>query len=227
MTNRQRYVVLMLASTASLFGQGVPVLKRGNVELGGFAAFTFGGSATVPLDFSQFGLSKAQYSPPQSNGGGGVHAGVALSKHVMLYGEYAFLTGGKADIVDDAYNRNAPAQTRVYANAKNNSTEFEGGVEVRFETRKAPKLVPYFSVGAGIVRTSGSLSQGSIGSSPPGPQSTFSGVLHATNIAANGGGGVRYFFTEHAGLRVEAKGFAGDGDLRFGRLVFGLFYQFH
>jgi hypothetical protein len=226
MTVTQRFVVLTLALALPGFGQGVPVLKRGNFELGGFAAFTFGGTATPNLDFTVFGLGKANYAPPQSNGGGGVHIGVAMSKRVMVFGEFGYLSGGQGQIVNDSYTVGGPGVQRLYAQFKSSAVQGEGGLEVRFPTSRAPKLVPYLSLGAGVLRTTGSLSQGSIGDSPPGLKSTFSGSLHVNSTIGSGGGGVRYFFTEHAGLRAEVKGFGGQHDLRFGRLVFGLFYQF-
>ena len=163
---------------------------------------------------------------PSSNGEVGVHAGVALSSRFVVYGEAAYLAGGRLDVNRDFYVRNDanPVEQRAYTDGRLGSFDINGGFEYRWQTKRNPKLVPYISGGAGAIRTNVNLQQGSLGLARPGQ--TYSTSTRNTSAVGNGGGGVRYFFTEHAGLRVEMKGFKGESGISFGRLSFGLFYQF-
>ena len=220
--------VLTLLAAPAAFGQGVPVLKRGNVELGGFGGATFGSSINQlsTAGFVARGANVAQqtFLTPSSNGLAGAHFGLALSRNFVLYGEVAYLAGGRFQFNQDVYVTDATrVEQRITADGSLNSVDFNGGLEYRWQTRRIPKLVPYLTAGVGGLRSSINLQQAALGQSPG---LKFSGTFTETQAAGNGGGGIRYFFTEHAGLRVEMKGYKGEQGLGFGRLAFGLFYQF-
>src|SRR5271170_1232199 len=78
------------------WGQGVPVLHSGNVEISGFGLTQFGSTlggltSTNPSP----GMPSFSIVTPSSNGGGGVEGNWALAARVRLYAEWAYIAGGR------------------------------------------------------------------------------------------------------------------------------------
>ena len=211
-------VLSLVMAASSAFGQGVPVLKKGNFEIGAFGGSTFG-SGIGQLNTQ---INGRPYATPPSNGAIGTHFGLAASSHVVVYGEWAYLVGSRAEANQDLYLTNGTG-SRASVDGHLNAMDVNGGLEYRFQPKKSPKLVPYFLAGVGGIRSSVDFSQSQIGTTKG---SAFTSSIHQTSLVGTAGGGVRFFFTEHAGLRVELKGYEGQHSVHFGRLAFGLFYQF-
>jgi hypothetical protein len=225
------------------WSQGVPVLHAGNIEVSGFGTALFGSTLG--------GLTSTNPSPgmptftivsPSSNGGGGAEADWALTARVRLYAEWTYIAGGLT-VFNQDYVVNPPAGATLASTGRSLSAETSsysvlGGAQVLFPWARRPKIVPYGSLGLGVLGSKGGSSSATIGGAPG---LTSSGSLRATSLAAVGGVGLRYYFTERAGLRFEVNGIFGPSrsvtvgpipatvsanPTHFGRFVFGVFYQF-
>jgi len=126
----------------------------------------------------------------------------AHTKRLLLVGEFAFIPAG------------SEAAGVVKASAK--AYDFNGGIHYQFKI-KEPKAVPYVAGGLGVLHSTGSVKVSGFGGA-------FSQSASATDFYLNFGGGLRYYISDHWGIRPELKIYAGDDT--FMRLAIGIFYQF-
>jgi hypothetical protein len=194
--------VLLIASTVSaVFGQ-VSYVRPGSFELDPF----IGGS---------YGIVNAQFM-------GGANLTFAANKYILPYAEFGYfpqvaspsISSIKINILGSPYTSTENISFK----------DFHGGVHVRLPIHEKP-IVPYLAFGMGVL------------SSP-----TVTGLVTVTefnqlvpflqpaqtSFAVNGGGGLRYYFNQRYGVRIEAKVYKPTGTLNstFGKVEFGFFYQF-
>ncbi len=226
--------------------QGVPVLQRGNLELSGFGLSDFGSTTGGIISAgSAPGVPPFSIVTPSSNGGGGVQFDVAVARRVRLYAEWSFMAGGRVEFNQDYFLATGnPTTTRQSLIAETSTWDAQGGAQFLLPMKALPRFVPYVSGGLGVLGTRGGGSGAIIGASANTPFS-YSGSVQTRAVTGSFGIGARYYFTERAGLRFELDGFLGWGPAtttlslaattlavaneppRFGRVGFGVFYQFH
>jgi hypothetical protein len=161
-------------------------------------------------------------------GGGNLCYGV--TKSIMPYVEYGYFPSVHHETVGS------------FAGTGNNFTfafnlplsDFEGGVHVRIPIRES-RVVPYFVAGIGALTnpdTHATAFFPTFGT----VQSVVIPVPGNTAFAANFGGGLRFYTSQHFGFRVEAKVYKPVGGSSsnvnqlqsnvFGKVEAGFFYQF-
>ncbi|MGA3187429.1 MAG: outer membrane beta-barrel protein [Bryobacteraceae bacterium] len=140
---------------------------------------------------------------------GGGNLTYAATSVILPYVEYSYFP----PIVRQLNFDGLPGYTRVPFN------DFHGGVHIRIPIHDS-RIVPYLVVGLGALVY-------------PARQIYISGepsipVQRTADFAVNFGGGVRYYFSQHWGTRVEAKLYKPTGEYTgvFGKVEVGLFYQF-
>ena len=139
---------------------------------------------------------------------GGFTFASPTSRHLVPYLEVCYASLGTYDFRSGFLNGTANLrQSRMY--------DLNGGVHVRFPNRT--HAVPYIGAGIGLLRFSSDLESAALS----GNTTVHAG---ANYLAGNLSGGVRYYITNHVGVRPEVKGYLGNKN--FIRLAVGLFYQF-
>jgi hypothetical protein len=241
----------MSASGALASAQGVPVLRRGNIDIIGFGASSFGSglggitvsSTGVPITNGSFTLGA-----PSNNGGGGVRVSAAVTRRVRLYGEWAYTAGSRNNFSNNYINTaginpgDTPTTYQVTLSAQTSFQEGLGGLEWLFPIRRFPHVVPYVDVGVGVIALGGGANASVIGGAPT-TGANFSVSIQGRHFIGSGGVGVCYYFTERAGLRLELDGVFGpqshgnaevgagvvtpNGATHLGQFVYGFFYQIH
>jgi hypothetical protein len=188
--------------------QNVPYVRAGSFEVGPFVG-------------ASYGLVNAQYMV-----GGNVT--FAVNKFVLPYFEYTYLPKVAAPAPSSLLNFALPPGATFTSQENISFSDFHGGVHLRFPIREKP-IVPYLAFGVGGLdhfSASGTVTV----RNPDGTQ--FSGIgfkeAGAVDFAVNAGGGLRYYINQRWGLRVEAKVYKPTGTYTspFGKVEFGLFYQF-
>lgn len=196
---------LLLCSAA--IAQDEPAVRQGTTEIAAFV-----GSARDANGFKVMGGGNLAY---------------AVTRPVMLYGEFTYFpevgggipTGGGFSI----------AQGGVVSYAYTPAIEdIHGGIHIRFPI-KEHHVVPYAAAGVGVLRFSSSTFTAFV--TVPGQSQPFVfpnlTASTATKAAANFGGGLRFYFTEKFGMRLEGKAYkAADTDV-FGKITIGFFLQIH
>lgn len=176
----------------------VSYVRPNSFEVGPFVGVTYGLDATRVLS--------------------GGNLTYAVTKRILPYLEYSYFPPLlRSEVASNGYN----ASTRVPVN------DLHGGVHIRFPFHESP-IVPYAVIGFGALFypqrtiTFSTISQGQL---PPPPPIQ---VQSASNFAANFGGGIRYYFGQQWGMRLEAKVYKPTGEYTtaFGKVEVGLFYQF-
>jgi hypothetical protein len=201
-------VLAFLFVRVPAFGQSVPSVGTGNLEVGLFGGESYGLDRFRPM--------------------GGANVAYGLSPKLFPFVEASYLPGVARQLITPAGTSSATGE------GKFDMLDFHGGLHIRFR-RPESRVVPYAVVGAGLIHeSSGTLlvaeSFGSGARYTPG----FN-VRASTVFAVNFGGGLRFFFNEHLALRVEFKGFKPTSEPRAVALLSGavagkldphLFYRF-
>ena len=228
----------------STFAQGVPILIPGNLDVTAFGTSAFGSSlGSVTVSSSGIPSEKGTFTvgAPSSNGGGGVRATWAITRRIRLYAEWSYIAGSRNNVNTNWILAGPPESTRqITLNVDTSFNDVIGGLEWLFPIVRNPKLIPYLQVGAGTIIPGGSVSGSNIGATPGG---TFSAAIQGARVVWSGGSGIRYYFTERAGLCVEVDGLFGPGSAagtisgspavithgstHSGRFVYGFVYTFH
>jgi len=214
---------LTLATIA--YGQSVPVLRRGELEATVLGGFNFGGSlSSVSTTAVNSGATPLQVVTPSSNGSIGLRLGCNVTRNLLITVEWTYIAGGRIEFTQDYYLAEPPYKTqRTAVDAHASTMDFNGGVEYLFPLSHAARVIPFVLAGGSGLRSAGDLTFAAIGDAPG---NTFSGRFRDFHAAFDAGGGLRYYFSEHIGFRVEAR-FYKTRDLgNFGRLGFGIFYRF-
>jgi len=201
-----RVGLLAFAGAAAVFGQNVPYLRPGSIEVGPFV----GGS---------YGIVNAQAMV-------GGNFTVAANKYILPYVEFTYLP-------EVAFPTAIPVPSgasSVTVNRNISFYDFHGGVHIRIPIHEKP-YVPYVAFGVGelhhfeetnIMATVNFVGGGSVTLGPldqPG----------GSDFAVNFGGGLRYYFSSAKfGMRAEVKVYKPTGTFTstFGKAEIGLFYQF-
>jgi hypothetical protein len=197
--------LLALAPVAPGFGQNVPYLRPGSIEVGPF----LGGS---------YGIVDAQYMV-------GGNFTIAASKIILPYVEFTYLPE-----VANPTAVTAPSNvSSVTVNRNIDFYDFHGGVHIRLPIHEKP-YVPYLAFGVGTlhhfdqtVTATVKFTDGATLTLPPVVQPGGS------DFAVNFGGGLRYYFSSAKfGMRAEVKIYKPTGTFNstFGKAEIGLFYQF-
>lgn len=139
----------------------------------------------------------------------GIGVAYTASRRVALAAEFSYAPGGREFI----------GGQRFGVESETDSYEFHAGFHYLFPRRRA-RLIPYGAFGMGGIYTSASTTIVS-GTLPRQPMRVRAS---STDFYVNVGGGLRYYLSEHWGLRPELKLFAGQET--FVRLAVGVFYQF-
>jgi hypothetical protein len=196
--------VLLIASTVgAAFGQ-VSYVRPGSFELGPFVG-------------ASYGIVNAQYMV-------GGNLTFAVNKFILPYVEYSYLPQVAKPVLGTAATSGSP----FTVNTNISFSDFHGGVHLRFPIHEKP-IVPYLAFGVGALTHSSQSGTGLIINPSPFPPSPFTFTqTGGSDFAINGGGGLRYYFNQRYGIRVEAKVYKPTGlfNNAFGKVEFGFFYQF-
>lgn len=217
----------------AVWPQSVPVPQRGNIEASVLGGFNIGGRlSSVSAIAENAGADPVVVVPPSSDGSVGLQVGIAVSRRIVGTLEWAYVSGGRIQFVQDYYRALPPYSTlRTDVEARTSAMDLNAGLHYLFPLARAPRVVLYTAAGAGVIRPAGDIRAAEIGREPG---RSFSGRTRTYNPAGYLGGGVRYHVTERAGLRFEARLYVasqsanGDPDAGLGasgRLVFGFFYR--
>lgn len=199
-----RVGLLTAVAATAAFGQNVPFMRPGSYEIGPFVG-------------ASYGIVDAQYIV-------GGNLTYAINRVVLPYVEYSYFPEVARPLTPSQVPSNA---TQVRANRNISFSDFHGGVHLRIPIHEKP-IVPYLAFGVGAlthfdakvrysyVNAFGQQSQTDEITSPGGAA-----------FAVNGGGGLRFYFGQRWGMRVEAKVYKPTGDFNstFGKVEVGLFYQ--
>lgn len=168
-----------------------------------------------PNSFELGGFVGASYGIDSYRVMGGGNISYGVTTRLLPYFEYTYLPGiQRTETTDLARN--------VYTL---NLHDIHAGVHYRIPIGES-KWVPYGVFGVGVIH------QG-----PEPVQSTFLDTGQVTTLttsssnsfAVNFGGGFRYYFDQHFGIRAEAKEYKPTGaafNRVFGKVEFGFYYQF-
>jgi hypothetical protein len=205
------YAALALAAAAGSASaqQNVSFLRTGSIEAG-----VFGG---------------ASYGIVSYQGMVGGNVTIAANKWILPYVEYTYLPQVAFPL---APSLSVPAGYTVAVNHNISFSDFHGGVHIRLPIHDSP-VVPYLAVGVGVLTH---FSQDVTFTTTPPAGSGFGStsqtitVPTGSNFAVNAGGGIRYYLaSERFGFRAEAKVYKPTGQTynsTFGKVEFGIFYQF-
>ena len=204
----RRSVLLALATLAiSCFGgataahaQGGSVVRSGSYELGGFLG-------------SSYGIDKARWM-------GGANLTYAVTKYILPYTEFSYFPGIGRQSTSSGNGRTIKTTYSIPL------TDFHGGVHIRMPIREFP-IVPYGVFGVGMIHTPSKTVKASVDDGQAVRERDLS-APSATNLAVNFGGGLRFYVRQRFGFRAEAKVYKPTGDFKdyFGKVEFGVFYQF-
>ena len=184
-----------------MWAQDAPYLGKGTSEVNAFAGISYGLDAV--------------------RGSFGGNYAYSVNKYLMPYGEVSYFPGINRDL------RIPIGGTTDVATARQAIPfiDYHGGVHLR---RPIPgsNWVPYLVIGAGAVTARSRLVPVNVpigGGQVVRRDVTVEGE---TAFAVNGGGGLRYYFKENVGFRLEAKIYKPTGTYSdpFFKAVFGLFF---
>jgi Outer membrane protein beta-barrel domain len=200
----KRYLPALLLAPIAL-AQEAPYLGKGTSEINGFGGISYGLEAV--------------------RGSFGGNYAYSLSKYVMPYAEVSYFPGINRDI-NVPFPSVQPDGTVRTLNAKVRQAfpfiDTHAGVHLRAPI-PGKNWVPYGVIGLGAITNRSTKALFTVPNLGP-QQITVDSESH---FAINGGGGLRYYFKENFGIRIEAKVYKPTGD-KFGdpffKFVFGVFF---
>jgi hypothetical protein len=201
-----RIGLLALAGAAASFGQNVPYLRPGSIEVGPF----LGGS---------YGIVDAQYMV-------GGNFTVAANKYILPYVEFTYLP----QVASPPPLSGLPSGVSSVSVSRNiDFYDFHGGVHIRMPIHEKP-FVPYLAVGVGTLHHFQTTVTPTV-KFTDGTTVTLTPAIEpgGSDFAVNFGGGLRYYFkSAKFGMRAEVKVYKPTGTFNstFGKAEIGLFYQF-
>jgi len=224
--NRIRYIpltVCLIAITAH--AQSVPVLRAGELEATALGGFNTGGSlssvTTTAINSSAIPL---QVVTPSSNGSIGLRITGNVTSTFLVTIEWTYIAGGRIQFTQDYFLAEpTPTTLRTSVDADASTMDFNGGVELLVPVKRSKRVIPFGFLGGSALRSAGDLTYAAIGSAPG---NSFSGRFRTYHAAVDGGAGLRYYFNERVGVRVEGRVYKTRDLGVFGRLGLGIFYRF-
>jgi hypothetical protein len=227
MTDKAVLIRLMLVAgttTAALWGQDAPTLRKGNTEIGLFAGGGYGLSVAGTVG----GQTSQSVSAFHVEYGG--DAGYAITKSFFIVGESSYFPALGASQASHSSQNPSGGTTTTTLSYNRRLAEFNGGVHYRLPVPES-RFVPYLAGGIGgahffsstVTETTSCTS----GCTPGAPQN-FGTASGATAFEVAVGAGVRMYFSEHFGFRGEFRfyhPFGVDNLGSFYRVSGGLFFQ--
>ena len=200
-------VSVMLLPVLAMAQKGVAPVQAGNFELGGFVGASYGAGSIGSGDYRVMG-------------GGNLCYGV--SKYIMPYVEYSYFPGIGHEQTG-TFQNTGQTYTLSYSVPL---SDIHGGVHIRVPIRES-RIVPYFVAGFGALTNRDSHVTAHFTAFNM-LQSTVIAVPGNSAFAANFGGGLRFYTSQHFGFRLEAKAYKQTGTFTnvFGKVEGGFFYQF-
>jgi hypothetical protein len=214
------FLLYLISVCTAVRGQTHTVIRDGSVEIGVLAGDTIGGlvRAGIPLpNFNGFIVS----SP--GRGVLAVNTAFAASKSLLFYGQVSAFRGARTD-------RDLGAGFSATTNLLN--LVYEAGFEKLFPVRRTAWAIYVLGAGATVQKRVDVLVNFADPNPAPPATEVFAGAtrvrLKKAIFAPTAGGGLRYYFGRHFGLRVEAKSYFPTGDLprAVGVASAGLFIAF-
>ena len=189
-----------VAGANALSGQ-VSEVRAGSFEVGGFTGLSFGTLGTRVM------------------GGGNVTYG--FSKILLGYAEYSYFPGiGETGSTGTASGSGVQYTYHYTPRA----SDYNAGVHVRLPIFREKPIVPYLVAGIGGITHYAAVETFTV----PGVAIGAGVIPEGTDVAFNGGGGVRWYMGQRFGVRVEAKVYKSTGLANtFGKVEVGFFYQTH
>jgi hypothetical protein len=177
----------------------VSLVRAGSLEIGPFVGASYGIDETRAM------------------GGGNIT--FAITRMILPYFEYSYFPGIGRTQTGTLSSGPFSAHYSIPL------SDIHGGVHVRIPIRESP-VAPYLVFGIGALRASSrhvTATYTSFGA----PATLGLDVPGSTDRAINFGGGIRYYFSQRFGMRVEAKAYKPSGvfDQTFGKAEVGFFYQ--
>ncbi|MBI1355438.1 MAG: hypothetical protein GC160_13920 [Acidobacteria bacterium] len=211
----RRSGVAKLALLTALFAvgasaQSAAVVRQGSYEIGGMVG-------------ASYGIDKFRVM-------GGANVTFAATRVILPYFEYTYFPGLSRQF-DFTIQDTGRSGSSIYEVPL---TDVHGGVHIRIPVAES-KFVPYLVAGVGVIRSPARDVQINVGTA--GGTGTFTDKAPAdTSLAANFGGGLRYYVNQRFGFRVEAKAYTPLQDFAgteigtpqtkvFSKFVGGIFIQ--
>jgi hypothetical protein len=198
-------VVLPLLFSHMIMAQDVPAVRQGTTEIAGFVG--------LARDASGF------------KGMGGGNLAYAITRQVMLYGEFTYFpkVGGGLP-TGAAFDSQGGHVEYKYTPSID---DIHGGIHFRIPLGER-HIVPYAAAGVGVLRFAPSTFTATV-TVPNASPFVFSDLKAdaVTKAAVNFGGGVRFYFNEKFGMRLEGKAYKAADTKVFGKITIGFFYQIH
>jgi hypothetical protein len=189
-----KLVLLLVLFAMGAAAQSAAVVRQGSYEIGGMVG-------------ASYGIDKFRVM-----GGGNVT--FAATRVVLPYFEYTYFPGLLRQVETQAGGTGRP----VVGTFEVPLSDVHGGVHIRIPVAES-KVVPYLVAGVGMIRSPARTVDVTFDTAG-GLDNTQIAVPSDTTLAANFGGGVRYYVNQRFGFRVEAKAYTPLQD--FGELPGGI-----
>jgi hypothetical protein len=195
------------ALAGAALGQGsAAIMRQGVPEVGGFVG--------------------ASYGILQTHVMGGGNVVYSLRRTFMPFGEVSYFPGVGQTVTTSVSGLAGATQTHVNLPL----TDFNAGFHIRFPIARS-RVIPYGVMSVGGLHFSDHSFPVTFVIPGTGGQTTTVQAMASgeTEFAVSGGGGIRYYTTEHYGFRAEFKAYKptnGTYTNAFYRVAFGFFYQF-
>lgn len=195
------WLLICLVPAAS--AQRKDYVRTNSVEIGGFVGATYGVDDFRPM------------------GGGNIT--YAVTKWLLPYAEYSYFPGIARTVTQSVPGLPNPTLTGTFSLPL---SDFHGGVHLRMPIRESP-IVPYAVFGMGALHHFGKDVAFNYVGADNLPHTLTAHDPAGTDFALNFGGGLRYYISQHFGIRVEAKAYKPFSDFTevFGKVEGGVFLQ--
>ena len=164
---------------------------------------------------ASYGIVNAQYMV-------GGNLTFAATRTILPYVEYTYFP----QVANPTTLPTPPAGGTISVNRAVSFSDFHAGIHYRIPIKET-RYVPYLAFGMGALTHSDQTLT---------VTATYNGAMTTTHpfqpggsdFAINGGGGMRIYLGQRVGLRAEAKVYKPTGTFSstFGKVEFGIFYQF-
>jgi hypothetical protein len=187
----------------SAFGQQAPFVRPGSFELG-------------PYVGASYGIVNAQYML-------GGNLTFAATRTILPYVEYSYFP----QVANPTVLPAPPAGGTVSVDRNVSFSDFHAGIHYRIPIKET-RYVPYLAFGVGALTHSDQTLTVTTTFSDGTKIITHPVQPGGSDFAVNGGGGLRIYLSQRVGLRAEAKVYKPTGTFNstFGKVEFGIFYQF-